>query len=472
MALTGFATVSALTPLNPRVSRLNPTTSTTANRAIAIPIPTEDSSSTTDSPTLDGKDAWVAKLDYEGFGKEVTALGKELQKEGGQEDVDHLNKMLSWRNAAAIVGLSTMWLPPNSITIAALSTWTYASWTMIAHHTCHGGYNRVDAGGYNSRGFALGSVVQRVKDWLDWMQPEAWNVEHNRLHHYRLNELSDPDLVQRNMGSIRDSDSSMAVKYGIVAFFLPLWKWFYYAPNTFKELKVQQWVKEGKELPKDLKEKNSVTVLSLIAPKTPSERALREVVNPAEFFGKVLGPFFMARFVLLPAPLLAIPGVGPTLYVYALANLFLAELLTNIHAFITIVTNHAGEDLYTFDDAVKPKTPSFYVRQIVGSANYATGTDLIDFSHGFLNYQIEHHVWPDLSMKQYQKAAPRLKEICAKYGVPYVQESVWERLRKTVDIMVGKTTMRNFPTQYEPAKDKAVNGVTWKSTNGAIDEDE
>ena len=59
-----------------------------------------------------------------------------------------------------------MWLDPNPITIAALSTWTYASWTMVAHHTCHGGYNRVDAGKYNSRGFALGSVTRRIADWV------------------------------------------------------------------------------------------------------------------------------------------------------------------------------------------------------------------------------------------------------------------------------------------------------------------
>jgi hypothetical protein len=73
-------------------------------------------------------------------------------------------------------------------------------------------------------------------------------------------------------------------------------------------------------------------------------------------------------------------------------------------------------------------------------------------------------------MLAYQKGAPQLKAICEKYGVPYVQESVFKRLRKTVDIMVGKTTMRAFPTQYEPSRDKAVNGVSWKSTNGAIDE--
>jgi hypothetical protein len=73
-------------------------------------------------------------------------------------------------------------------------------------------------------------------------------------------------------------------------------------------------------------------------------------------------------------------------------------------------------------------------------------------------------------MLQYQRGAPRLKAICETYGVPYVQESVWTRLFKTVDIMVGRTSMIPFPTEMEPAKDKAIRGVMWKSTNGAIDE--
>ena len=77
---------------------------------------------------------------------------------------------------------------------------------MIAHHTCHGGYNRVDAGRYHSRGFALG-LLNRCVDWLDWMMPEAWNIEHNRLHHYRLNELKDPDLVQRNLDFLRGKET-------------------------------------------------------------------------------------------------------------------------------------------------------------------------------------------------------------------------------------------------------------------------
>ena len=43
---------------------------------------------------------------------------------------------------------------------------------------------------------------------------------------------------------------------------------------------------------------------------------------------------------------------------------------------------------------------------------------------------------------------------CDMHGVTYIQESVLERFRKTVDIMVGRTPMRAFPDEYEPKKDK------------------
>ena len=72
---------------------------------------------------------------------------------------------------------------------------------MIGHHVCHGGYNRQDdgTGRFTSGGFAVGSLKTRVRDWFDWMLPEAWNVEHNNLHHYRTGEPGDPDLVERNL---------------------------------------------------------------------------------------------------------------------------------------------------------------------------------------------------------------------------------------------------------------------------------
>jgi hypothetical protein len=41
-------------------------------------------------------------------------------------------------------------------------------------------------------------------------------------------------------------------------------------------------------------------------------------------------------------------------------------------------------------------------------------------------------------------------------GVPYVQESVWVRLMKTLDIMVGRTDQRPFPVELERKSDLKV----------------
>ena len=36
-----------------------------------------------------------------------------------------------------------------------------------------------------------------------------------------------------------------------------------------------------------------------------------------------------------------------------------------------------------------------------------------------------------------------------KHNIPYVQENVFIRLKKTIDSMVGKTTMREIPLEWE-----------------------
>ncbi len=90
------------------------------------------------------------------------------------------------------------------------------------------------------------------------------------------------------------------------------------------------------------------------------------------------------------------------------------------------------------------------------------GNDYVDFMHGWLNYQIEHHLWPNLSMLSYQKAAPLVRDICKKHNVPYVQENVFLRVKKTVDIMVGTSSMRWFPADYEAEYLEADKAVTAK----------
>jgi len=326
---------------------------------------------------------------------------------------------------------------------------------MIAHHTCHGGYNKQDdgTGRFTSIGFALGSTFKRCRDWFDWMLPEAWNVEHNNLHHYRLGEPGDPDLVERNLDMLRTMPLPRPLKYAYVAILACMWKWYYYAPNTYKQLKIQQLKKEGTVLTEDDGTHDAFTITSFLQ----LGESKKFGFGPWDYMRRVMGPYLLLRFLLLPAPLLLLPG-GRLFYTNALWNLALADVVSNIHSFIIIATNHCGDDLYRFEESVTPKSGSFYLRAVTSSANFPTGGDVDDFLHGWLNYQIEHHAWPQLSMLSYQKAAPQMKAICEKHGVPYVQQNVFRRLKKTADIMVGAASMRPYAREWENPKD----AFNWK----------
>jgi fatty acid desaturase len=270
-------------------------------------------------------------------------------------------------------------------------------------------------------------------------------VEHNNRHHYCLSELEDPDLVENNLVDLRLAPIPVALKWLLLPFIVTTWKWYYYAPNTYKELKLARWRKLGKKIPDDVTPSDAVTIRSLIFGGTP-------FYSFWEFVSIVIGPYLLIHFFVFPLPLLAVGeylGNGSEMYISAVKNLFYAELLTNAHAFLAIVTNHAGHDMYRFRNGCRPYSGSFYLRQVLASVDFWTGSDINDFMHGYLNYQIEHHLWPSLSMLSYKRSQPLVKSLCAKHGVPYVQENVFLRLKKTVDIMTGSSSMRWFPEEME-----------------------
>ena len=85
-------------------------------------------------------------------------------------------------------------------------------------------------------------------------------------------------------------------------------------------------------------------------------------------------------------------------------------------------------------------TLDFLDKQVLTSRNVRGGWWMTALMGG-LNYQIEHHVFPDMSMLQYQRMQPAVKALCERYGVPYVQESVFTRLRKTLAVMLGDAAL-------------------------------
>lgn len=362
-------------------------------------------------------------MNTDAFLQDLQKLGAQLREECTPADLNHLHAVRAVATLCTVVGLGTAWIAPNPISVVLISTGVFARWTMVGHHVCHRGYDRLDG----PQGKTFGEGSRRLLDWFDWLLPGAWKHEHNLLHHYRLNESRDPDLVEENLTWLRESRWPMPLRYAFVMVAAMGWKWAYYAPNTIAE-----WSRaddKGADIPRNVR---------TFDPRTPVGRDL---------WLRSLLPYALLTFVVLP--LLVLP-LGGWASVSMLVNLILAELLTNLHSFMVIVPNHAGDDLYRF---TRPTTNKgeFYLRQVLGSANFRTGGEVNDFLHGYLNYQIEHHLWPDLPMRAYARAQPRVKALCEQHGVPYVQQSVWRRTWKTLRVMVGAETMRVYADESAAA---------------------
>ncbi|WP_141618938.1 fatty acid desaturase [Myxococcus sp. AB036A] len=363
-------------------------------------------------PSQAAPDFDISSVDVEGFHRELKALREQLDASLGEADAAHLRKIERWGRAATALGAATCWLAPNPLSAAALSVGRSTRW-LLMHHVGHRGYDRVPGlpASRTGKGFAKGS--RRYLDWLDWMLPEAWVFEHNVLHHSHTGEDADPDLLERNAeGTLRNPERPLALRYAQLALLALTWRASYYAPETLSSLRRKGRRKGGELTREELKE----LLLSCYL------------------------PYSAVQFGLFPALYLVL---GPWASFSAFCNSVMADILTSLHTFLVVGPNHTGEDLYRFDS--KPESRGErYVQQVIGSANYRTGGDLNDFAHLWLNYQIEHHIWPDLPMLKYREVQPQVKALCEKYGIPYVQESVWTRAKKMVDVVVGKTSMRKL----------------------------
>lgn len=362
----------------------------------------------------------IQEIDQTALADDLAALKRELDATTGEADLAHLRKMMRWSRASAAIGFATAWIAPNPLSAVALGLAVFTRWAIVGHHVCHGAYDKIAGRPAHLDSKRFGRSWRRLVDWFDWLIPEAWHQEHDLDHHYSLGEAGDPDTVDLNTRWMKERGLPMALRYAFIVPLAATWRFTYYAAQTIHSLHSARERRAGVAAPA------GATLLR------------RDVWMPTHPRGRDLWlrswlPYLLARFVLLPA--LVYP-VSPWAAFSLAVNLVLGELYANLHAFAVIVSNHAGGDLYRFDVPARTKA-EFQLRQILASVNFTTGGDWNDFLHGFLNYQVEHHLWPSWSPRQYQRAQPRVAEICARHGVPYVQQPVWKRLPRLVGVIVG-----------------------------------
>jgi NADPH-dependent stearoyl-CoA 9-desaturase len=97
-----------------------------------------------------------------------------------------------------------------------------------------------------------------------------------------------------------------------------------------------------------------------------------------------------------------------------------ANIVRNVWSHAIIFCGHFPDQTYTFsqEETKDESQGAKYVRQLIGAANIEGGP-LFHVISGNLGYQVEHHLFPDMPSTRYGEIAPRVREICKRYGLPY-----------------------------------------------------
>jgi len=133
--------------------------------------------------------------------------------------------------------------------------------------------------------------------------------------------------------------------------------------------------------------------------------------------GAKVGSQAFKDYVAVPALTALSPGATYTSTVKA--NL-LANVIRNLWSYTVIFCGHLpdGAEKFTKTDMIGETKGHWYLRQILGTANFDAGP-VLRFMSGNLCLQIEHHLYPDLPSNRLAEVSVRVREVCDKYDLPY-----------------------------------------------------
>ncbi|GAA1430874.1 acyl-CoA desaturase [Mycobacterium cookii] len=124
---------------------------------------------------------------------------------------------------------------------------------------------------------------------------------------------------------------------------------------------------------------------------------------------------------------------------------FTANVARNLWTYLVIFCGHFpdGAEKFTPDVLDGETKPDWYLRQMLGSANFRAGP-LLAFMSGNLCYQIEHHLFPDLPSNRYAAMSTRIRALCEKYDLPYATGSLTRQYLQTVRTVLKLSVPNQF----------------------------
>ena len=129
---------------------------------------------------------------------------------------------------------------------------------------------------------------------------------------------------------------------------------------------------------------------------------------------------------------LIFPALSGPNWKHTIAANITANFIRNYWTYAVIFCGHFpdGAEKFTVQEYENEDQSRWYLRQMLGSANFRAGT-LMRFMSGNLSHQIEHHLFPDLPSNRYEEIGVRVRELCDKYDLPYTTGTLWHQYMLT-----------------------------------------
>ncbi len=372
----------------------------------------------------------------EELGKLFDELHEQVKADLGDRDARYIRSMISLQRRLALMGrlelIASRWRGPWLLGAVTLGVAKILENMEIGHNVLHGQWDWMNDPVINSRAW----------DWDTASTSEAWRHSHNYIHHTYTNILGkDKDLGYEIMRVDPHQKWHPAYLFQPIynILLMLLFEWGVAVHDLDLEA-IRSGEKDQKQVLKDLKgiagkartqiQKDYIAwplLSGLIAtgieaaifaararvngeskkPSVQARRLGRKIRRKQAKRGEILRLLVERRSFREP-------------FQRTLTANFTANIIRNIWSYAIIFCGHFPDQTYTFtqDDVEDESRGGWYVRQLTGAANI-DGGPMFHVMSGNLGYQVEHHLYPDMPSTRYGEIAPRVREICIEYGLPY-----------------------------------------------------
>jgi linoleoyl-CoA desaturase len=395
----------------------------------------------------------LSEEQIEEIGREFEALHKAVREDLGERDSRYIRSMIAMQRRLALLGrlelIASRWRAPWLIGAATLGLAKILENMEIGHNVMHGQWDWMNDPVINSRAW----------DWDTASTAEAWRHSHNFIHHTYTNiRGKDKDLGYEIMRI--DPHQKWHPAYLLQPVYNVLLALLFEWGVAFHDLDleaVRSGEKSQKEVLKDLKgiagkarlqiQKDYIAwplisglvmtgiETAIIAARSQADKSSRDPRKRARrLFRKARGE---TRQDNLLTQLVQRRSFRQP-FVRTLTANVAANLIRNVWSYAIIFCGHFPDQTYTFtqEETENETKAGWYVRQLTGAANI-DGGPLFHVISGNLGYQVEHHLYPDMPSTRYGEIAPKVREICVKYGLPYNSGPFFQQLG-----MVQRTILR------------------------------